>query len=472
MAGCSASAPEQPARPSIQLDGCSPRGIDGQALCGTYEVPEDRRNAGGRRIRLNILVLPAVDRPRAADPVFYFAGGPGTSATAAAPWVSRMLQAVQQSRDLVFVDVRGTGQSQALRCPQPPDDAPLQERFDEFLADDYVRRCLAAQQADVRYYTQPLAMDDIDEVRKGLGYQRINLFGSSGGTRQEQLYARRYPASVRTIVLHGVQPMDAEMPLAFSRALDDGIAALVDACRNDRECHAAHPELAAEWERSKRRFDNGPVDADVEHPRTGRRDRVRIARGVYADGVRHLLYDLRTAWQLPALIRDAANGDFNSFARHELAQSLRFADQLADGMFLSATCAEDVRFIDEADISRATQGTFLGDYRVRRQQAACRIWPPGEGIDQQFQQPLRTDVPVLVLSGDADVATPPADAARVTQALPNARHIVFPNQGHNFSNPGCAARLIADFIQAGSAAALDTACVATTRRPPFAAGHR
>ncbi|MBA2302562.1 MAG: alpha/beta hydrolase [Acidobacteria bacterium] len=118
-----------------------------------------------------------------------------------------------------------------------------------------------------------------------------------------------------------------------------------------------------------------------------------------------------------------------------MAQSIGYSQLLAHGMFMSSTCAEDVRFIDEDDVRRATAGTFLGDYRVRRQQAACRIWPRGEGVEDGFQAPVRLDVPVLVISGDVDVATPASDGERVAKELPNGRHVVFPGQGHEFTNP-------------------------------------
>ena len=465
--GCSRTSSDALAASRIQLTGCAVAGVEGDARCGTYEVWENRAARSGRRIRLNILVLQARGASRAEDPVFYFDGGPGGGAVAAAPWVAALLRQVNESRDLVFVDARGTGGSNPLRCATPEDDAPLQEHFEEFLADDFVRDCLRRQHADVRFYTNPFAMDDVDEIRAELGYRRINLFGSSGGTRQEQVYMRRHPSSVRSVVMHGVHPMDGELPLPFAKALEHGIAALAAACARDEPCHASHPDLAGDWERSKRQFDTGPVYADVEHRRTGRRERVRITRGVYADGVRHLLYTMEDAWRLPALIRAAAAGDFDGFAQRELALSIAYGRQLAHGTFMSSTCAEDVRFIDEDDIRRETDGTFLGDYRVRRQQAACRIWPRGEGVDDGFQEPVRVNAPVLVLSGDADVATPAANGERVAKALPNATHIVFPNQGHAFSNPACASRLIADFMVAASADRLDLSCVAGTRRPRF-----
>jgi pimeloyl-ACP methyl ester carboxylesterase len=460
---CTHSSTQAFPLPRIELTDCSAQYF-GSARCGTYEVWEDRAAKSGRRIPLHIVVLPARGAERHPDPLFYFAGGPGSAATETAAMMARLLGQVNQTRDLVFVDVRGTGRSGALRC-ELPDGAPLQRYFDDFLSDDFVRACLQRQSADVRFYTQPFAMDDIDDVRQALGYDRINLFGSSGGTRQEQIYMRRHGTSVRTAVLFGVQPMDAEMPLSFSRALDEGAQWLVRWCARTSDCHSAYPDLAGDWERSKQRFASGPVEVTLTHPRTGQEERVRISRGGYADGVRHMLYNLVAARRdLPARIHAAADGDFVPFAQGELRQAMNFDRALADGFYISSTCAEDVRFITEDDIRVATEGTFLGDYRVRRQQAACRIWPPGQGIDPDFQRLVNVNVPVLVMSGEVDVATPVADGERAARALPAARHIILPNQGHGYENAGCWSAIVASFIATSSHKELDLSCVEALRR--------
>jgi pimeloyl-ACP methyl ester carboxylesterase len=464
--GCSRG--EIQARSRIPLVDCEVPGHRGTAKCGTYLVWENRQAQSGRQIALNLVILPASGRLADADPVFYFDGGPGAAASRAAATIGRFLRAVNESRDLVFIDARGTGRANPLNCPEPPADAPLQAFFDDFLAEAYVRACLAAQTADVRFYTQVFTADDVNEVREALGYRRINLYGSSGGTRQQQLYMRRHGASVRSVVMHGVQAMDGEMPLPFSRALDHGIAGLLDACEKTAGCRDRYPALREDWNALRRQFELlGVVEASVRDQRTGRTERLRVTRGVLADGLRHMLYTMRTAWEVPEVIHRAALGDFNPFVERELRQVTRFADALSHGMFITATCAEDVRFIEEKDIDRATAGTFLGDYRVRRQQAACRIWPAGEGIDADFQRPVATEVPVLLISGEFDVATPPSEAERVVKSLPNGRHIVFPNQGHDYSSPGCAAKLIADFLETADPGSLDTACVGATKRPGF-----
>lgn len=463
---CARTDQDALANSRIELVPCEAPNYRGKARCGTFMVWENRLTNAGRQIAIRVVVLPALG-PRQADPLFFFDGGPGAAATAATGYIARLLRQVHQHRDLVFMDIRGTGRSNPLTCPGPAEDAPLQEHFEEFLSDGYVRRCLEHQTADVRFYTQPFAMDDVNEIRAALGYERINLYGASGGTRQEQIYMKRHGGTVRSVVMHGVQAMDGEMPLPFSRALDDGMRGLIEACERDQACRTRYPDLRGDWDAAKKQFDRGPVHASLPHPRTGEVQTVKITKGVYADGLRHLLYNLNGAATVPAELHRAARGDFGPFAARELEQSARFARVLSHGLFITATCAEDVAFIDEDDVRRATADTFLGDYRVRRQQSACRIWPKGEGIDADFQKPVTLDVPVLILSGQFDTATPPSEAAKVAAHLPDARHIVFPNQAHDLTNPVCASALIAQFVQAGSSRDLDTGCVAETRRPAF-----
>ncbi|NIM51372.1 MAG: alpha/beta fold hydrolase [Gemmatimonadales bacterium] len=449
------------------LTSCQIDQLNAAALCGSYEVWENRAAEQGRRIALNVVVVPAPGPDRAPDPVFYFSGGPGGAATEAVVGASQILRGVRQQRDLVFIDQRGTGQSHPLDCEEPTGDGPLQAFFGEFLEEEYVRACLARQDADVAQYTTPIAMDDIDEVRAALGYERINLYGGSYGTRAAQVYMRRHTATVRSAVLKGVAPMDMKNPLPFARALEHAVGAVIEACAAEAACNEAYPDLAGDWQRSKEYFARGPVETTVEHPRTNRREVITIHRGVYADGVRHILYSVGASRQLPGMIHTAGRGDFDAFAQRELAQAISFNDALSGGMFMTVTCAEDLRFITEEDIERETSGTFLGDYRVRRQLAACEIWGWGAGVDESYTEPIRVETPVLLISGEFDAATPAAGAESVARHLPNGRHIVFPNQSHGFRNPACQTRIIADFIKAASADDLDLACVAETRRPPF-----
>lgn len=454
------------------LEGCTletPNGGSLDAWCGAYEVWEKRATQTGRRIALKVLVVPSRSATPAPDVVTFLHGGPGAAATEAAGGITMLLDAVRETRDLLFVDQRGTGGSRPLDCDDPPADAPLQVYFEEFLQPDDVRRCLARQDADVTLYTSAPAMDDVDEVRRALGYEAINLFGGSYGTRAALIYLRRHAPSVRTAVLKGVAPTNMKNPLPFARAAEEGVAAVIAACATEAACHEAFPDLEDDWQRTLARFERGPVTAEVRHPRTGEVETVTITKGVFADGIRHILYNVQQSAVLPRLIHAAARGDFSIFAHRELQQTLGFAGLLSMGVFLTVTCSEDLVFLTEDEIQRETEGTFLGDYRIRRQLAACEIWGRGAVADD-FADPIRVSTPTLLLSGEHDTATPPAGAEWVARHLPNAVHVVFPNQSHGFANPPCEMRLITEFIVAGSTDGLDTSCVTRTRRPPFQIG--
>ena len=448
---------------------CTVEGAGEQEVwCGTYEVYENRAARSGRRIGLKVVVLPAQSETSEADPVFFFHGGPGAAATEAIPGIGRVLQGIRASRDLVFIDQRGTGSSHPLDCDLPAEDAPLQEYFNPFLEIDFVRRCLAKQDqyANVALYTTPIAMDDIDEVRDALGYQRINVLGGSYGTRAVLIYLRRHSEHVRSAVLKGIAPTDMKNPLPFAQAAERGLQAVFDACAVEPACHEAFPNLIEQWEKTLAHFAHGPVSAEVEHPENKRRETVRITKGIFADGLRHLMYSVQSARRIPRIIHAASEGDFSVFAQRELEQAIGFGNMLSTGMFLTVTCSEDLRFIKEEEIGHATNGTFLGDYRVRRQLAACEHWELGD-IQDSYMNPVTVDTPVLLLSGVYDTATPYEGGEEVARHMSNSLHVIVPNESHGFANPLCEIKILTEFITAGTTEGLDTSCVMETKRPSF-----
>ncbi|HEX6730812.1 MAG TPA: alpha/beta fold hydrolase, partial [Pyrinomonadaceae bacterium] len=169
---------------TIALQPCYVKGVEGKAQCGTLEVYENRDAKKGRKISLNVLVLTATGNEPSPDPLFYIPGGPGSSATEDAPGIARQFAKIRERRDLVFLDQRGTGNSHALNCKFFDANDP-QSYFGYFFPLEDVKRCREEleKQADLTMYTTAIAMDDLDDVRAALGYQQINVFGGSYGTR-------------------------------------------------------------------------------------------------------------------------------------------------------------------------------------------------------------------------------------------------------------------------------------------------
>ena len=144
-------------------------------------------------------------------------------------------------------------------------------------------------------------------------------------------------------------------------------------------------------------------------------------------------------------------------------------DFIADGMYLSVTCAEDVPFIDQAEAAKLNEGNPFGNYRVFQQTRACSLWQRGN-IPADYREPVSSNLPVLIFSGNLDPITPPQRGEEVAKYLPNSRHVVIPEAGHGvdgLSDGGCVDRIIIDFMDKGSANDLDTSCVDRMAPPPF-----
>jgi pimeloyl-ACP methyl ester carboxylesterase len=136
---------------------------------------------------------------------------------------------------------------------------------------------------------------------------------------------------------------------------------------------------------------------------------------------------------------------------------------------LSVLCTEVVPWIDPARAREAAEGSFLGVLPVERLSEACAAWPRGE-LPEGYHEPVRSERPVLVLSGELDPVTPPSWGEAVAGHLPNALHVVVPGAAHGTSMLGCVPERIAEFLEAASASDLDFDCVEELRRPPFFLG--
>jgi pimeloyl-ACP methyl ester carboxylesterase len=455
-----------PPRPFLRP--CPMPELRAKAWCGKYEVFEDRAAKRGRKIALNMVIMPAIGEQSAPDPVFFIAGGPGQgAATLAADLGEGPLMNLRQERAIVFLDQRGTGASNPLTCHLYTDDTDLRGYFEDMFPVQQVRTCRAQleQVADLTQYTTTNAIDDLDKVRRALGYEQINLYGGSYGTTVALAYIRQYGAHVRSAVLAGVAPTNMGLPLPFARGAQYALTHLIDDCATDTACRAAFPNLPAEFRSVLDRLGQGPVRVEVVNQFTKKLERFSLSRGIFAERLRMMLYGRAPASVVPLLIHRAAQGDFKPFILAALPQARGIYQSLSLGMYFSVTCAESVPFITEADVRRETGNTFLGDWRVRVHQRACREWVRA-AVPSNFISPVKSDVPVLMLSGEVDPASPRWLGAEVARHLPHSRQVIIPHGGHDYLSP-CLSTIIAEFIAKGSGTSLNTSCAETTRRPPF-----
>ncbi len=434
-----------------------------RALCATYPVWEDRDRKAGRRIGLNIVILPATEKEHSPDPLFILAGGPGQAATETAPgWVRD--RTIRPRRDIVFIDQRGTGGSNPLECEFYGEPPNLQKVVTETFPVDAIRACRQQLEklADLRLYTTALGMDDYDDVRKWLGYGKINVWGGSYGTDAAQVYLRRHGENVRSVVLAAVVPVDELIPLHHAWAGQQAVDAIFAKCHADAACEKAFPSLRKDFQSIFDRVRKG-VEVEV-HDDEGHTARVHPGVSPVADGIRHFLYydDGRS---FPAMIHNAAQGDLTKVVQTAVNAELNIRKVLSMGMNLSVTCAEDVPYIDDATLARETANTFLGDLRVQEQRAACRAWVRGP-VPKDVHDLVKSDVPVLLISGARDSVTPPSFAERAAKRLSRHIHVVFPEASHG--NWGaCGQRITAAFIEKGSTDGLDVSCAAEQKATQF-----
>jgi len=461
-----------------------------ETLCGTLSVPEDPTDASSRMLDLRVVVVPAVRPVPEADPLVLLAGGPGQAATEAYGPLMRALSRIQQRRDLVMMDQRGTGSSAPLDCPAVGEDT-LAERFAVDVPIDEITDCrdaLVDGGATLSHYTTATHTADLDALRKAIGAETWNLYGGSYGTRAALDYAETHPDRVRRLLLDGVAPR--QMPL-FGTFAEDGQAALdalVTDCAADASGDADHPGCAEAFPDLAARLDRFLAAGDqphaLVHPRTGDRESVGLPGQVRAAALRNVLYSPHMAALVPQAVYAATpplpepepDADLPAVQAGDLQPFIALAgavggDTLADtmslGLMLSVACSEDVHRIEDAHVARS-QGAFLGDQLIEVARKWCAEWP----VEPVLEAPVAGvswDGPVLLLSGQLDPVTPPRWAEVAAETLPDHAHIVVPGGGHIVAGSGCIPEKMAEFLDADTAHAtqLDAGCAQNTVRPPF-----
>lgn len=430
--------------------------------CGWMDAAENPDDPEGRHIRVRVARIPAKGRVAEPDPLVFFAGGPGQAATEAWPIVAGALRKVNENRDILLVDQRGTGQSNPLKCPEIELDEALAQDWDNLA--ETTRDCLASLDADPRYYTTTIAMHDIDAAREALGYDTVNLYGGSYGTRAAQVYLRLFPDRVRTAVLDGVVPQTLALGTEHAIKLDQSIHKVLENCDIDPVCAEKFPGTAAKLSDLIRTVEENPVQITVAHPTTGEPLEFTFNRDVLSTSLRFLSYSADTQAMLPLLIHEAAEEQrFDRLASQMLIATTGLQQSISQGMELSVMCAEDYPLFPQ---NPQSGDTLMGDMMEKAVGIQCGIWPRGP-VPDNFHEPVTADIPVLLLSGELDPVTPPEYGDQVAAHFPKSRHLTAPGQGHIATTRGCMGKIVSEFIIEGSADDLETECMADLQATPY-----
>ena len=421
--------------PALALQPCAvPSGAQHIAAeCGTLTVPENRSIKGGRTIEIAFAVLRS-SAPGTRRALFMFTGGPGQPGTSMAGTATGWAGPVRADQDIVLIDQRGTGLSNPLNCPRRAASNPA-AAFGHVYDPEWVKACRAGleAQADLTQYTTINAVEDTEEIRQRLGYEKIALFGVSYGTRMAQAYLRAHPDKVSAVVIDGVVPFEGSGPLTYAKSMQQSLERVFAACAGIPECSSTSPRPAADFAALVDKVRAAPVETTVKSA-SGEVVKVKMNAGDLLYAIRGMLYN--APWQMLEMVHHAAEtGDVSPIAQRYLDRQARIEGTQTLGLHFSVLCPEDVNVATEQDIVKATSGTFLGRYLFDEYRGACSLWPRSEDA-RVDRSPVTARVPVLLVSGFLDPVTPPELAERVAQSLPLSRTIVVPMNGHG-SASGC-----------------------------------
>lgn len=435
-------------------------GVD--ARCATVRVPESRAHDDDVSVPIRVVVVEATNASSTAAPLVLLSGGPGGSAVNDAPAFLDRFAALRSQHDLVFMEQRGTGMSGAVQC----DPLPLNVRGDDALfaaGVEWASSCLSSTDADVAQYGTAAFVDDLDDILDQLGYDTVHVYGGSYGALAAQVLAIRHPDRVATMTLDGVSglgvPIIANIPRDSQRALD----LLAARCAADADCHAAYPDPIADLTAVLERLRTTPVELAVTDPATGAPlvlDGVVAAQAVHA-----LVLYTDTAPSLPGTLRAAALGIYDYL--EQVVERIAAATEVNRlAMYVTIRCSEPWASPTPDNPDTAS---YLSDAARMQDQfyaGVCSEWPRADVADDETAPPA-TDIPILLLVGEADAQNPPSAAAVIAEVASNTATVIAPGHGHGIVQYGCVSDVVAHFVDNGTTDNSDLACVAAMEPPPF-----
>ncbi len=445
------------------LEPCLPE-LPGTVRCGRFRVLENRDQPNGRTIDLAFVVADALEAPkegeaRTSDAITFLFGGPGSKVLERPDEIIVDLADLRQHRDLLLLDLRGVGRSQALSCDLPYPSG-VASRVRDLFPLDHVRACAEklSRRVDLTQYTSAASMDDLDELRAFLNYTALDFFAGSYGTREAQIFLRRHPDSARAVFLDGVTPIFQKTYLSHARSLQDALESLVRECSSNARCAADYPHLAKEVATMLQVAKSDPptIDADGQ--------RVTLSVGAVGYALRGLLY--RQGGEVPYFVHQAAQGNWQPLADYYLERQGWVAEPGGEtGYHFSVICAESIAFITDQEVAEQTKGSFLGSFLVNAYREVCRVWPHSH-LPDSFLEPVISSVPTLIFSGERDPVTPPSKGAALAALWPNSVHVVIPHGGHGTFSP-CYLEMVKHLIETGSPQGIDRSCAAEPEPTEF-----
>lgn len=433
--------------------GAEGSGVSTAAHCGRLSVPENRQNPN-KTIELNVAVLKTNSKEKLNDPLLLLAGGPGQGAVDTFASIVRVFDKLLPNRDVVLVDQRGTGDSNPLRCEIDPSEYEALSDMESDAWKDWTSNCLNSLDADTTTYTTSEAIHDLEAVRTALEIEQWNLYGGSYGTRKALTYMKMFPNSVRSAILDGVVSQDEVLGVSHERNLRSTLSRVFELCEKDADCSQRFGDAEQQMWTFLDKLKEQPIELRLQNSSTGEFESITMTREYAVIALRMFSYAPETMGLIPLMV-SLANHDQPETMAYQAQMMMNSLNQgLNNALEISVSCAEDVPYMPKE--TNQTNSLF-GDDLFELMHARCELWD-SIAVDPSFKEPVESDIPTLLLSGEYDPVTPPAFAEKAMQTLSNAQHLVAEGQGHIIGTRGCMPKILTAFIK-DPETELDTACM-------------
>lgn len=473
--GCGEGA-STPVALSSAVSACPSHDLEGEVTCHRITVPEDPSEPDGRTIDLEVMVLQSRAEAGAesgdasrGSALVVIPGGPGQSATRAEgprSYFAEVFDPLRDERDIVLIAPRGTAGSNELLLE--PDSDRVFDDLATVVPASWAREGLARleERADLTMYTTSRIADDLEATRAALGYELLDIYGTSYGTRVAQLYAIRYPDRVRTLILKAPVPPSALVPLTYTANAQRALDAIFELCREQATCRETYPDIEERFDDLMQRLERDPVVLVVTNPLSGDEVEIEVDHAAFGYVLRNMMMPAAGGAVVLRLIDDGSRGDFSLLA--QLLPQLRggYVTGLAHGMALSIIGSEDVPLVTEEMLEEDARAGFLRGAVARGMMAATADWPRAD-VPDDVHAFLEGDTPTLIVAGAFDPATPPSYGEEIARRLSNARLVVFPGGAHSANNFLGLDGLMAEFVRTASVDGLDLSAADENRPLPL-----
>lgn len=449
--------------PVFQPDDCPMRNTPAHTTCGTVTVPESRAPAfadDSNSIEIAVAVLRSTSANPLPDPIVFLDGGPGGHTLDFATYYASMFTSLRQDRDIILFDQRGTGHSAPpTRCAglsqydydSVQNDDP--DRVDLMRYEDALIECIQRRQQDgtnFKALTSQESATDVRDLIVALGYEQANLFGISYGTRLALTIMRDHPDVVRAAVLDSVYPPQIDSYPQVARNFERSLNLIAEACADSTTCHENYPDVTGAYHRLIDELNSEPQRITYTDFYTGASYSVLLTGSRIIDATFSLLYDTDVLHLIPGYIYRALDGDFQPFL-DELFRTLYFNQTyISIPMYFAVECYEEIAFTPP-DVMAALPGrstSIIESFAIDNDfySRVCERLEPAP-VASVENQPVRSDIPALMLTGVYDPITPPAWAFDTAAYLASGYVFTFPGLSHGvYSHGGCPRAITSAFL--------------------------